>query len=162
PASRGRGGGGGRGARLRAGALRPHRLDARRRAAGLGVGGGRAGTADLAPPRTAARVLVRDRAHGRRPAGRRRGPGRAARAAARYRPAQHVWPAAALTVLSGYDGRLDPGKLWAPLVAVSAVTAATALVGINQRTRQAYLTALQERARRLELDRDRQARLAVA
>jgi signal transduction histidine kinase len=83
-------------------------------------------------------------------------------AVARYRTARHVWPAVAGTVLSGYGDRLDGSALWGVVVAVTAVTVAVALVGMNQRTRQAYLTALEERARRLELDRDRQARLAVA
>jgi signal transduction histidine kinase len=83
-------------------------------------------------------------------------------AVARYRPPRHVWPAMVGTVLPGYANRLDGESLWAPLIAVTAVTVSTALLGMHQRTRHAYLTALEERARRLEIDRDRRARLAVA
>ena len=83
-------------------------------------------------------------------------------AVARRRPARYVWPAAVVTILPGLDLRLDDSRQWGALVAVSAITVATALVGINQRTRQAYLSELESRADRLERDADQQARLAVA
>jgi signal transduction histidine kinase len=83
-------------------------------------------------------------------------------AVARHRPARYVWPAVAGTILSGFDNRLDGGTAWGALVAVSAITVATALVGMNQRTRHAYLSALETRADRLARESDQQARLAVA
>jgi signal transduction histidine kinase len=83
-------------------------------------------------------------------------------AVARHRPARYVWPAAAVTVLSGFDLRPDENRQWGALVAVSAITVATVMIGLNQRTRQAYLSALESRADRLEREADQQARLAVA
>ncbi|MFI5912228.1 sensor histidine kinase [Dactylosporangium sp. NPDC051541] len=83
-------------------------------------------------------------------------------AVARHRPARFVWAGAAAVILPGWLNRLDDAFPWTAFAAVTAVTVVTALIGINQRTRQGYLTALEDRARRLELDRDRQARLAVA
>ncbi|GAA3265059.1 two-component sensor histidine kinase [Dactylosporangium vinaceum] len=83
-------------------------------------------------------------------------------AVARYRPARFVWPGVAAVVLPGWLNRLDEAFPWTAFAAVTAITVAAALIGINQRTRHAYLTALEDRARRLELDRDREARLAVA
>jgi signal transduction histidine kinase len=58
---------------------------------------------------------------------------------------------------------------WAPVHAVlpavvltTGTAAAAVMIGINQQTRQAYLAALEERAARLEYERDQQARLAAA
>jgi signal transduction histidine kinase len=83
-------------------------------------------------------------------------------AVARRRPARYVWPAAVVTILSGFDLRLDDSRQWGALVAVSAITVATVMVGLNQRTREAYLSELESRADRLEREADQQARLAVA
>ncbi|BCY05950.1 two-component sensor histidine kinase [Actinoplanes sp. L3-i22] len=77
---------------------------------------------------------------------------------ARHRPARYVWVAAALTVLPGLGARED----WVAVAAVAALIVAVALVGISQRTRAAYLVELEDRARRLEIERDQRARLAVA
>ncbi|MFI1989947.1 sensor histidine kinase [Actinoplanes sp. NPDC020271] len=79
-------------------------------------------------------------------------------ALARYRPARYVWPAAVVTVLPGLGAREN----WVAVVAVAALVLAVALIGISQRTRAAYLRELEERARRLEVERDQRARLAVA
>jgi signal transduction histidine kinase len=83
-------------------------------------------------------------------------------AVARYRSARHVWPAVVATVLPGFDNRMDGGSVVGAVIAVSALTVATAMVGMNQRTRHAYLSELESRADRLERDRDQQSRLAVA
>jgi signal transduction histidine kinase len=83
-------------------------------------------------------------------------------AVARYRPASRVWPAIVGTILPGVANRPDQTHTWGAFAAVATATVVTALVGNNQRTRQAYLAELEERARLLEADRDRQARLAVA
>ncbi|MBL7257498.1 sensor histidine kinase [Paractinoplanes lichenicola] len=72
-------------------------------------------------------------------------------AVARHRPARPAWAAVTVTILAGLVTR--PG--WTAFIAVSVVIVAIAVIGINQRTRQAYLTAL-------EADRDQRARLAVA
>jgi signal transduction histidine kinase len=50
----------------------------------------------------------------------------------------------------------------AALVLLSGMVAAAFFLGTNLRTRQAYLAALVERARRLEYERDQQARIAAA
>ncbi|WP_433796821.1 sensor histidine kinase [Actinoplanes sp. CA-252034] len=83
-------------------------------------------------------------------------------AVARYRPARFAWPGAVVTVLPGFGNRIEDGPAWGAFAAVSAVTVAVVLVGVNQRTRSAYLQALEDRAQRLEQDRDQRARLAVA
>ncbi|MFD1372445.1 sensor histidine kinase [Actinoplanes sichuanensis] len=83
-------------------------------------------------------------------------------AVARYRPARFAWLAAVITVLPGFGNRIEDGPAWGAFAAVSAVTVTAVLVGVNQRTRAAYLLALEDRAQRLEQDRDQRARLAVA
>jgi signal transduction histidine kinase len=45
---------------------------------------------------------------------------------------------------------------------VSGMVTAAAVLGINTRTRRAYLATLEERARRLEIERDQQAQIAAA
>jgi signal transduction histidine kinase len=45
---------------------------------------------------------------------------------------------------------------------LSGMTTAAAVVGLNLRTRRAYLAALEDRAARLELERDQQAQIAAA
>lgn len=49
-----------------------------------------------------------------------------------------------------------------PFVAVTAMVVAAAVLGVNVRTRGDYLAAVEERAVRLEQERDQRARLAVA
>jgi signal transduction histidine kinase len=51
--------------------------------------------------------------------------------------------------------------VWA-WVLISGLTAAAGVIGFNMRTRRAYLTALEDRAARAELERDQQAQLAAA
>jgi signal transduction histidine kinase len=57
---------------------------------------------------------------------------------------------------------LGNGPHWTALGFITSVLAATVLLGIAVRTRQAYLAELEERARRLELERDQRAQIAVA
>ncbi|GII23692.1 sensor histidine kinase [Planosporangium mesophilum] len=52
-------------------------------------------------------------------------------------------------------------KAWAWILISGMITAA-GVIGTNMRTRRAYLAALEDRAARLERDRDQQAQLAVA
>ncbi|MFI6449721.1 sensor histidine kinase [Kitasatospora sp. NPDC050543] len=54
------------------------------------------------------------------------------------------------------------GAFLTPFVALSATVAAAAVLGVNVRTSRAYLAAVQERAERLALHQEQQARLAVA
>ncbi|MFJ8621904.1 sensor histidine kinase [Kitasatospora sp. NPDC093550] len=54
------------------------------------------------------------------------------------------------------------GAFLTPFVAVTATTVAAAVLGVNVRTTRAYLAAVEDRAVRLEQERERQARLAVA
>ncbi|MDX6332332.1 MAG: hypothetical protein QOI83_4715, partial [Streptomycetaceae bacterium] len=48
------------------------------------------------------------------------------------------------------------------LVSLTALGTAAAVIGMNMRTRRAYLASLEDRAVRLERERDQQSRLAVA
>ncbi|MFE9629528.1 sensor histidine kinase [Streptomyces sp. NPDC006463] len=54
------------------------------------------------------------------------------------------------------------GAFPTPFVALSAMVVAAAVLGVNVRTSRAYLAAVQERAERLALHQEQQARLAVA
>ncbi|MFJ3794544.1 sensor histidine kinase [Kitasatospora sp. NPDC090091] len=54
------------------------------------------------------------------------------------------------------------GAFPTPFVALTATAVAAAVLGVNVRTTRAYLAALEERAERLEHEREQQARLAVA
>jgi signal transduction histidine kinase len=56
----------------------------------------------------------------------------------------------------------DPVPLWGARLLVLAWLAAVVLLGVNTRVRRAYLAQLEERARRLEVERDQNARIAVA
>ena len=59
--------------------------------------------------------------------------------------------------------RLAPASVIPAGTVLTTGTAAAAVgIGISQRTRRAYLAALEERAARLEYERDQQARLAAA
>ncbi|MDX2296712.1 MULTISPECIES: sensor histidine kinase [Streptomyces] len=54
------------------------------------------------------------------------------------------------------------GAFPTPFVALSAMVVAATVLGVNVRTGRAYLAAVQERAERLALHQEQQARLAVA
>ncbi|MFD7027752.1 sensor histidine kinase [Streptomyces sp. NPDC059917] len=54
------------------------------------------------------------------------------------------------------------GAFLTPFVAVTAMVVAAAVLGVNVRTTRAYLAAVEERAARLERERDQRARLAAA
>lgn len=54
------------------------------------------------------------------------------------------------------------GRTTRSFIALSAMVIAAAVIGVNMRTRRAYLAALEDRAGRLERERDQQAQLAVA
>jgi len=55
-----------------------------------------------------------------------------------------------------------PGHELLLFVLLSGTVTASGVIGTNMRTRRAYLSALEERAARLELERDQQAQLAAA
>jgi signal transduction histidine kinase len=81
---------------------------------------------------------------------------------ARYRPRRDLWlPAIAVEAALVIVWIVDD-QPWTSLISVNAVLVATALLGMNISTRRAYLEALEERARRLERERDQQAELAAA
>lgn len=79
---------------------------------------------------------------------------------ARHRSLRQCWPpgaaVAVLLVVTWQEG--DP----ADLGTLAAALAAAGLLGITLRTRRAYVAELEERARRLERDRDQHAMLAAA
>ena len=81
---------------------------------------------------------------------------------ARYRPRRHLWPAVA--VLEGILVAVawQQEQRWTSLALGTSALAATVLLGVTVSTRRAYLAELEERARRLERERDQQAQLAVA
>jgi signal transduction histidine kinase len=83
-------------------------------------------------------------------------------AVVRYRPWRQLWPAAAVVELmlaaAWWQGELPRTDL----VALTAILAATVLLGMTVRTRRAYIAELEERAHRLERDHDQQAKLAAA
>jgi signal transduction histidine kinase len=81
---------------------------------------------------------------------------------ARHGPRRQLWPVLAVIEIPAAIAFLWTGPDWTALGFVTAVLAATALLGMNIRTRHAYLAELEERARRLERERDQQARLAAA
>jgi signal transduction histidine kinase len=55
-----------------------------------------------------------------------------------------------------------PGHLQKVFVLLSGMTTAAAVIGLNMRTRRAYLASLEDRAARLEKERDQQAQIAAA
>jgi signal transduction histidine kinase len=83
-------------------------------------------------------------------------------AVARYRPRRHLWPAVAVLegILVAVAWQQD--QRWTSLALGTSALAATVLLGVTVSTRRAYLAELEERARRLERERDQQAQLAVA
>ncbi|MCO5972550.1 sensor histidine kinase [Actinoallomurus soli] len=52
--------------------------------------------------------------------------------------------------------------LWKAFVLLSGMTTAAAVIGLNMRTRRAYLASLEDRAARLERERDQQAQIVAA
>ncbi|MEV5752209.1 histidine kinase [Actinoallomurus sp. NPDC052308] len=52
--------------------------------------------------------------------------------------------------------------LWKAFVLLSGMTTAAAVIGLNMRTRRAYLASLEDRAARLEKERDQQAQIVAA
>jgi signal transduction histidine kinase len=83
-------------------------------------------------------------------------------AVARYRPPVWALTATCFIVPPGFAARLDHSQSWGSIFALVTISVAVMVIGLSQRTRQAYLAALEDRADRLERDRDQQARLAVA
>jgi signal transduction histidine kinase len=80
-----------------------------------------------------------------------------------YRPRRYLWPAIAvlegiLVVVAAWRQE----QPWSSLAAGSSALAAAVLLGMTVGTRRAYMAELEERARRLERERDQQAQLAVA
>jgi signal transduction histidine kinase len=84
---------------------------------------------------------------------------------AAYATARRVLLAAGVlefgTVLAAVRFAPPGTTLWAWILMSGMITAA-GVIGTNMRTRRAYLAALEDRAARLERDRDQQALLAVA
>ena len=83
-------------------------------------------------------------------------------AVARYRPRRYLWPAAVAVETALVLSWWRDHEPWSDLLPVNAILIAIALLGINVSTRRAYLEQLEDRARRLERERDQQARLAAA
>jgi signal transduction histidine kinase len=81
---------------------------------------------------------------------------------ARYRPRRYLWPA--IAVLEGIlvVAAWQQEQRWTSLALGTSALAATVLLGVTVSTRRAYLAELEERARRLERERDQQAQLAAA
>jgi signal transduction histidine kinase len=82
--------------------------------------------------------------------------------AARYGPRRHLVAIVAAIEVPALVVFIPRGPYWTALGFVTSVLAATVLLGITVRTRQAYLAELEERARRLERERDQRAQIAVA
>jgi signal transduction histidine kinase len=81
---------------------------------------------------------------------------------ARYRPRRYLWPAIAVLEGSLVVAAWRQEQRWTSLTLGTSVLAAAVLLGVTVGTRRAYLGELEERARRLERERDQQAQLAVA
>jgi signal transduction histidine kinase len=83
-------------------------------------------------------------------------------AVARYRPRRYLWPAVAVleSILLVVAWRQE--QPWTSLALGTSALAATVLLAVTVSTRRAYLAELEERARRLERERDQQAQLAAA
>ena len=86
-------------------------------------------------------------------------------AVAAYRPRGHALIAAGVQeawAIPAVFRLASQGEGLSAAVLVTGTAAAAVMAGINVQTRRAYLAALEDRAARLERDRDQQARLAVA
>jgi signal transduction histidine kinase len=82
--------------------------------------------------------------------------------ATRYGPRRQLVAIVAAIEIPAVILFIMDGLHWTALGFVSAGLAATVLLGLVVSTRQAYLAALEERARRLERERDQQAQIATA
>ncbi|GAA4435557.1 sensor histidine kinase [Phytohabitans houttuyneae] len=82
--------------------------------------------------------------------------------AARYGPRRQLVAIVAAIEVPALVVFVADGPHWTALGFVTSVLAATVLLGIAVRTRRAYMEELEERARRLERERDQQAQIAVA
>jgi signal transduction histidine kinase len=84
---------------------------------------------------------------------------------AAYEPPRRIFIAACVLEIGAVmaDVRFSPSgtRFWA-WVFVSGMVTAAGVIGYNIRTRRAYLAALEDRAARLERDRDREAQIAAA
>jgi signal transduction histidine kinase len=80
---------------------------------------------------------------------------------ARHRPRRYLWPVAAPLAVFVAGWLANGGPPW-DAVALLGLFAAAVMLGTNRRTHRAYLAALEDRARRLEREREQQARLVVA
>jgi signal transduction histidine kinase len=82
---------------------------------------------------------------------------------ARHAPRRVTLAAALAAGVVGAVAATADGRNWAQFLAVlTAMIAAPVFLGSYLRTRQAYLSALEERAKRLEYERDQQAQIAAA
>jgi signal transduction histidine kinase len=81
---------------------------------------------------------------------------------ARYRPRRYLWPAVAVLVSIVVVVAWQQEQPWTSLALGTSALAATVLLALTVSTRRAYLAELEERARRLERERDQQAQLAAA
>jgi signal transduction histidine kinase len=81
---------------------------------------------------------------------------------ATYRPRRYLWPAIAVLELILVATAWLQEQPWASLALGTSALAATVLLGVTVSIRRAYLGELEERAARLERERDQQAQLAVA
>ncbi|HEU4421553.1 MAG TPA: histidine kinase [Pilimelia sp.] len=86
----------------------------------------------------------------------------AAYTVARYRPRRYLWPAIAVLETILVVAAWQQDQRWTSLALGTSALAATVLLGMTVSTRRAYLAELEDRARRLERERDQQAQLAVA
>jgi signal transduction histidine kinase len=86
----------------------------------------------------------------------------AAYAVARHRPWRYLVPPLAAVEAALLGAVLQGELLWPGLAGLTCALAAAVLLGVTVQTRRAHLAALRERAERLELERDQQARLAAA
>jgi signal transduction histidine kinase len=82
---------------------------------------------------------------------------------ARHAPRRVTLAAAVTAEVAGALAAVANGRNWLQFIAVlTAMNTAPIFLGSYLRTRQAYLSALEERARRLEHERDQQAQIAAA
>ncbi|MFC4036935.1 sensor histidine kinase [Dactylosporangium siamense] len=85
---------------------------------------------------------------------------------ARHAPLPHLVPIVvvveALALAASLTASRAAGPLWTAAGFVTFGLAAAVLLGLVMRTRRAYLAGLEDRARRLERDRDQRAEIAVA
>ncbi|WP_327004058.1 histidine kinase [Dactylosporangium sp. NBC_01737] len=81
---------------------------------------------------------------------------------ARHGPLRHLVPIVVVVETLALSASLVAGPQWTAVGFVTFGLAAAVLLGLVVRTRRAYLAELEDRARRLERDRDQRAEIAVA